>query len=110
MKNNTVFIQATLRSSRIILPILDNYASLAAIRAKLPQKIRSTLFLPPQVNDDGKFQVHPPFGQLLPESESVILVSVYLIDALAFYNKVVIHLEDVKDIVSYYRSSLFVTH
>lgn len=40
-------------------------------------------------------------GHIEPESETELLVTLYLIDADSYTNKAVIQLEKVKDIVSY---------
>lgn len=47
-----------------------------------------------------KWQIYPEEGNIEPESETEILVVIYLTDADTYTNKAVIQLEKVKDIVS----------
>ncbi|CAG9566725.1 unnamed protein product [Danaus chrysippus] len=51
------------------------------------------------LNRDGRWHIYPTEGNILPESESELTVSLYLIDADSYTNKAVIQLEKVKDIL-----------
>ncbi|CAH2231773.1 jg7185 [Pararge aegeria aegeria] len=51
------------------------------------------------LNRDGRWHVNPMEGYIEPESETQLIVSLYLIDADSYTNKAVIHLENVKDIL-----------
>ncbi|CAK1550075.1 unnamed protein product [Leptosia nina] len=51
------------------------------------------------LNRDNRWQIHPTEGFIEPESETDLLLSLYLIDADSYTNKAVIQLERVKDIL-----------
>ncbi|XP_052747107.1 hydrocephalus-inducing protein-like [Bicyclus anynana] len=51
------------------------------------------------LNRDGRWQINPTEGYIGPESETELIVSLYLIDANSYTNKAVIQLENVKDIL-----------
>ncbi|XP_064076651.1 hydrocephalus-inducing protein-like [Vanessa tameamea] len=51
------------------------------------------------LNRDGRWQISPIEGHIDPESETELIVTLYLIDADSYTNKAVIQLEKVKDIL-----------
>uniref|UniRef100_A0A2A4JIA0 MSP domain-containing protein n=1 Tax=Heliothis virescens TaxID=7102 RepID=A0A2A4JIA0_HELVI len=51
------------------------------------------------LNKDGRWQVSPSEGCVEPESETDLILTLYLIDADSYTNKAVIHLDKVKDIL-----------
>ncbi|XP_053606917.1 hydrocephalus-inducing protein homolog isoform X2 [Plodia interpunctella] len=51
------------------------------------------------LNKDGRWNIDPTEGYVEPESETDLIVSLYLIDADSYTNKAVLQLEKVKDIL-----------
>ncbi|KAJ8726486.1 hypothetical protein PYW07_001184 [Mythimna separata] len=51
------------------------------------------------LSKDGRWEISPSEGYVEPESEKDLTLSLYLIDASTYTNKVVLHLEKVKDIL-----------
>ncbi|CAG9784279.1 unnamed protein product [Diatraea saccharalis] len=52
-----------------------------------------------QLNKDGRWQIQPTEGHIDPESETDLLLTLYLFDADSYTNKAVLQLEKVKDIL-----------
>lgn len=55
-----------------------------------------------QLNRDGRWQITPTDGCVEPESETDLVLSLYLLDADTYTNKAVLQLEKVKEIVSFF--------
>ncbi|KAJ8729299.1 hypothetical protein PYW08_000880 [Mythimna loreyi] len=51
------------------------------------------------LSKDGRWEISPAEGCVEPESEKDLTLTLYLIDAATYTNKVVLHLEKVKDIL-----------
>ncbi|RVE54180.1 hypothetical protein evm_001303 [Chilo suppressalis] len=51
------------------------------------------------LNNDGKWLIQPSEGYIEPESETDLLLTLYLLDADSYTNKAVLQLEKVKDIL-----------